>query len=563
MERYLYFGDNLEVLRKHIPDESVDLIYLDPPFNSKADYNVIFREHSGKGPGAQIQAFEDTWHWGLESEKALEEVLKRHGKLGEFLDFLVRYLGKNDLSAYLVMMAVRLLELHRVLKPTGSLYLHCDPTASHYLKVILDQIFGPKNFRNEVIWKRTGAHSSAKRWGPVHDVILFYTKGENYTWNPTYQAYKGEYLKGQYRFQDDKGRYALVDLTGPGVSEGDSGKPWRGIDPKEKGRHWAVPGRDKIPSWVELPKNWEEMTTQEKLDFLDKAGLIYWPKKGKKPRFKRYLETSKGVPIQDVILDIPPLSSHSKERLGYPTQKPVALLERIIQASSNPGDVVLDPFCGCGTALAAAQKLGRAWIGIDITHLAINLIQARLKRDFGLEPGKDYKVEGTPKDVESARFLFQKDPHQFQLWAVGLLGAQPYGDPKKGKKGGDTGIDGLLYFRDPSGSRLEKAVIQVKGGDHLNPSMVRDLRGVMEREKAAFGLLITLKEPTKGMLLEAAKAGSYSWGSQAYPRLQILTVEELLSGATPKLPPGSLNVSYEPKEVRTAKPKGGMEPLFS
>jgi DNA modification methylase len=513
MERYLYFGDNLEVLRKHIPDESVDLIYLDPPFNSKADYNVIFREHSGKGPGAQIQAFEDTWHWGLESAKALEELLKYHGTFGQFLNFLVDSLGKNDLSAYLVMMAVRLIELHRVLKPTGSLYLHCDPTASHYLKVILDQIFGPKNFRNEIIWKRTGAHSSAKRWGPVHDVILFYTKGENYTWNPTYQAYEEEYLKGQYRFKDDEGRrYARVDLTGAGVSEGDSGKPWRGIDPKEKGRHWAVPGRDKLPSWVNPPENWEEMTTQEKLDFLDEVGLIYWPKKGKKPRFKRYLETSKGVPIQDVILDIPPLGSHSKERLGYPTQKPVALLERIIQASSNPGDVVLDPFCGCGTALVAAQKLDRRWIGIDITHLAITLIQARLKQDFDLEPGKDYKVEGTPKDVESARFLFQKDPYQFQLWAVGLLGAQPYGDPKKGKKGGDTGIDGLLYFRDPSGSRVEKVVIQVKGGDHLNPSMVRDLRGVMEREKAAFGLLITLKKPTKGMLLEAAKAGSYSWG---------------------------------------------------
>jgi DNA modification methylase len=563
MERCLYFGDNLEVLRKYIPDESVDLIYLDPPFNSEADYNVIFREHSGEGPGAQIRAFEDTWHWGLESEKALEEVLKRHGKLGEFLDFLVRYLGKNDLSAYLVMMAVRLLELHRVLKSTGSLYLHCDPTASHYLKVILDQIFGSRNFRNEVIWKRTGAHSSAKRWGPVHDVILFYTKGENYTWNPTYQAYEEEYLEDQYRFQDDKGRrYAPVDLTGAGVSEGDSGKPWRGIDPKEKGRHWAVPGRDKLPSWVNPPEKWEEMTTQEKLDFLDKEGLIYKPPKGKKPRFKRYLETSKGVPIQDVILDIPPLSSHSKERLGYPTQKPVALLERIIQASSNRRDVVLDPFCGCGTALVAAQNLDRIWIGIDITHLAINLIQARLKRDFGLEPGKDYKVEGTPKDVESARFLFQKDPHQFQLWAVGLLGAQPYGDPKKGKKGGDTGIDGLLYFRDPSGSRLEKAVIQVKGGDNLETSMVRDLKGVMEREEAAFGFLITLKKPTKGMLREAAKAGSYSWRSQAYPRLQILTVKELLSGATPKLPPGSLNVSYELKEVRTAKPKGGMERLL-
>jgi hypothetical protein len=318
MKRYLYFGDNLEVLRKYIPDERVDLIYLDPPFNSEADYNVIFREHSGEGPGAQIRAFEDTWHWGLESEKALEEVLKRHGRLGEFLDFLVRYLGKNDLSAYLVMMAVRLLELHRVLKPTGSLYLHCDPTASHYLKVILDQIFGSRNFRNEIIWKRTGAHSSAKRWGPVHDVILFYTKGENYTWNPTYQAYKEEYLEDQYRFQDDKGRYALVDLTGAGVSEGDSGKPWQDIDPKEKGRHWAVPGRDKLPSWVNPPENWEEMTTQEKLDFLDKEGLIYKPPKGKKPRFKRYLGTSKGVPIQDPGHTPPKLPFQRAPGLPYP-----------------------------------------------------------------------------------------------------------------------------------------------------------------------------------------------------------------------------------------------------
>jgi DNA modification methylase len=537
MERYLYFGDNLEVLRKHIPDESVDLIYLDPPFNSKADYNVIFREHSGKGPGAQIRAFEDTWHWGLESEKALEEVLERHGKLGEFLDFLVRSLGKNDLSAYLVMMAVRLLELHRVLKPTGSLYLHCDPTASHYLKVILDQIFGPRNFRNEVIWKRTSAHNDSRRWGRVHDVLLFYTKTDEYTWNPVYLPYDPEYLK-RFRYKDSDGRrWTDEKLTAKGLSGGGYEYEYKGV----RG-FWLVP--------------------LETMERLDQEGRLHFTKKGG-IRLKRYLDEVKGVPIQDVITDIPPVNSQARERLGYPTQKPLALLERIVQASSNPGDVVLDPFCGCGTALAAAQKLGRAWIGIDITHLAITLIQARLKRDFGLEPGKDYRVEGTPKDVESARFLFQKDPHQFQLWAVGLLGAQPYGDPKKGKKGGDTGIDGLLYFRDPSGSRLEKAVIQVKGGDHLNPSMVRDLRGVMEREKAAFGFLITLKEPTKGMLLEAAKAGSYSWGSQAYPRLQILTVEELLSGGTPKLPLGSLNVSYEPKEVRTAKPKGGMEPLFS
>ncbi len=541
MRNRLYFGDNLQVLRERIPDESVDLIYLDPPFNSKADYNVIFREHSGKGPGAQIQAFEDTWHWGLESEKALGEVLERHGRLGEFLDFMVRSLGKNDLSAYLVMMAVRLIELHRVLKPTGSLYLHCDPTASHYLKVILDQIFGPRNFQNEVIWKRTGAHNDPKRWGRVHDVLLFYAKGEGYTWNAVYLPHDQEYLKRFRRRDPDGRRWTDDNLTAKGLLGGGYDYEYKGVKSL-----WRVP--------LDTMKRLDE---EGRLHFTrDKGGNIIGI------RLKRYLDELPGVPIQDVITDIAPVNSQAKERLGYPTQKPLALLKRIIQASSNPGDVVLDPFCGCGTALAAAQELGRTWIGIDITHLAITLIQARLKRDYGLEPGKDYEVLGTPKDVGSARFLFQKDPHQFQLWAVGLLGAQPYGDPKKGKKGGDTGIDGLLYFRTPSGSHLEKTVIQVKGGDHLSPSVVRDLRGVMEREKAAFGLLITLKEPTKGMLQEAAEAGFYSWGSHAYPRLQILTVGELLNGATPKLPPGSLNVSYEPKEVRTAKPKGGMEPLF-
>lgn len=563
VKRELYFGDNLEVLRKHIPDESVDLIYLDPPFNSKADYNVIFREHTGKGPGAQIKAFEDTWSWGVESEKALQEVVAKHGRLGEFLDFLVRFLGKNDLSAYLVMMAARLLELYRVLKPTGSLYLHCDPTASHYLKVILDQIFGPRNFRNEIIWKRTFAHGGAQRWARVHDVILFYTKTNKYTWNQTFEPPSETYTRRFYRHEDSRGRYRTVALTGPGASSGPSGQPWRGIDPSPSNRHWAVPGREALPAWFNAPPNWEELPPQERLDLLDAAGLIHWPKKpGGMPEYKRYLEVYRGNPIQDVITDIPPLSHHSKERLGYPTQKPLALLERIIEASSNPGDVVLDPFCGCGTALAAAEKLGRRWIGIDITHLAITLIQARLRRDFGLEPGRDYEVLGTPKDVESARFLFEKDPHQFQLWALGLIGAQPYGDPQKGKKGEDTGIDGFLYFRTPDGGRLEKVVVQVKGGKNLGPSVVRDLRGVMEREKAAFGVLIVLEAPTQGMREEAAKAGVYSWGSQSYPRLQILTVEELLAGKRPEFPAGSLNVSYERKEVRTARPKGGMEPLL-
>jgi DNA modification methylase len=392
MKGHLYLGENLDVLRKRVPDESVDLVYLDPPFNSGSVYTATFRKRGEGGPTAGVPAFRDTWRWGPENERALGEALERHEGLREFMGFLIRSLGKGDLSAYLVMMAPRLVELHRVLKPTGSLYLHCDPTAGHYLKVILDQIFGPRNFRSEIVWKRTSAHSSAKRWGPVHDVILFYTKGEAYTWNPVYQAYEERYIREEYRHRDEKGRYALADLTGAGDREGDSGKPWRNVLPP-KGRHWALPRRDKLPPWVSPPEDWEAMTAQEKLDFLERSGLIHWPKKGSMPYLKRYLETQKGTPVQDVILDIPPLSPGSKERLGYPTQKPVALLERILQVSSNPGDVVLDPFCGSGTALAAAQRLGRAWIGIDSSPLAVALTQTRLDRDFGLKPGRDYVVE--------------------------------------------------------------------------------------------------------------------------------------------------------------------------
>jgi len=395
MRGQLHLGDNLEVLRRRVPDGSVDLVYLDPPFNSGTDYAVPSPERDGGEPEGQTFAFGDTWRWGEESEKALGEVSERHESLGELLGLIARSLGKGGLSAYLVMMAVRLIELHRVLKPTGSLYLHCDPTASHYLKAILDQIFGPKNFRSEIVWKRTSAHSSARRWGPVHDVILFYTKGEAYTWNALHQAYREGYLEREYRFRDNRGRYAPADLTGAGSREGDSGRPWRNIFPP-KGRHWALPRREKLPPWVNPPENWEAMTTQEKLDFLDAMGLIHWPQKGKMPYFKRYLETRKGISVQDVILDVPPLGPTSKERVGYPTQKPVALLERIVRVSSNPGDTVLDPFCGAGTALVAAHGLGRGWIGIDKSPLAIALTRTRLERGFGLELGRDYVLEEFP-----------------------------------------------------------------------------------------------------------------------------------------------------------------------
>jgi len=565
-DKALYYGDNLDVLRKYIPDESIDLIYLDPPFNSKADYNVIFREPKGQGAQAQITAFEDTWHWGDESNEALNEILQGDNpQLAELMDFFVRHLGKNDLSAYLIMIAIRLVELHRVLKSTGSLYLHADPTASHYLKVILDAIFGAKNFRNEIIWKRTYAHAvSRRKWAAVHDVILFYTKSDDYTWNPVYLPYDDEYIEKNYKYEDEHGKYQPVSLMAGSISGGDSGKPWRGIDPTARGRNWAIPTR--LPPWFEKPANWDEMSTQERLDELDRQGLIHWPKKkGGVPRYKFYLSIAPGVLAQDVIIDIPPLSAHDEERLGYPTQKPVALLERFISASSNPGDIVLDPFCGCGTAVVAAEKLGRRWIGIDITHLAITLIQARLKRDFNLEPGRDYKVFGIPEDIGAAKFLWEKDPFQFEYWAVGLVGGVPLKDKKgKHKRGKDKGIDGILHFRTPGGERLEKAIISVKGGRHLTPSMVRDLLGTMEREKAKFGIFITLQEPTKGVREEAARAGIYSYGDNTYPRLQVLTIEELLKGKKPKLP-ASENVSLARGDVKTGEKEGSKKhfiPLF-
>ncbi|MCS7137593.1 MAG: site-specific DNA-methyltransferase, partial [Candidatus Caldarchaeum sp.] len=347
----LYYGDNLEVLRKHFGDECVDLIYLDPPFNSNRDYNLLFKEQSGEPAQAQIKAFTDTWQWSERAYVAFCETCPKP-RLVSLVQGFVETLGRNDLTAYLVMMAPRLVELHRVLKPTGSLYLHCDPTASHYLKVMLDVIFGARNFRNEIVWKRTSAHSGAKRWGDVHDTILFYTKSDYYTWNQVYQQHEERHIQSKYTFIDERGRFMPADLTGAGVTHGDSGKPWRGYDPTSIGRHWAVPKR--VVEELVGKQQAAKLTVQEKLDLLDANGYIYWPSHGKGfPRFKRYL--TEGTPIQDIITDIPPINSQAKERLGYPTQKPLALLERIIQASSHEGDLVLDPFCGCGTAVVAAH----------------------------------------------------------------------------------------------------------------------------------------------------------------------------------------------------------------
>ena len=536
----LYYGDNLDILRRYVKDESVDLIYLDPPFKSNQDYNVLFKERNGTQSAAQIHAFEDTWRWDEAAARAYQEIVEAGGKVSQAMQAFHTYLGPNDMLAYLAMMAPRLVELRRVLKPTGSIYLHCDPTASHYLKILMDAVFGPECFLNELVWKRTSAHSSAKRYGPVHDVILFYARSSAYVWNQQYTEHTPELIEGAYGRKDPDGRrYCHDNLMAAGTRHGESGRPWRGVDPTERGRHWAVPGY--------VANALKAGTVQDSLDELDRMGRIVWPQKeGGVPRFKRYLDEMKGVAVRDWLDDITPISSHAAERLGYPTQKPEVLLERFIKASSKEGDLVLDPFGGCGTAVIAAQRLGRRWIGIDITHLAITLMKKRLFDTFGKHA--KFQVIGEPTDVAGAEALAKQDPYQFQWWALGLVDARP----AEGKKGADKGIDGRIYFHDEQETgKTKQVIISVKAG-HTGVAHVRDLRGVLDREKAAIGVLITMEEPSQPMRTEAADAGFYhspGW-NQEYPRIQLPTIAELLAGKGLDVPPLQATFKEAPKHVR-------------
>ena len=534
MRRDLHFGDNLQVLRDHkiFPDESIDLIYLDPPFNSNASYNMLFKNKKGSSAEASMTAFDDTWHWGISAEEAFDDVVRGENiRASQLLKALRSFLGDNDIMAYLAMMSVRLIELRRVLKTNGSLYLHCDPTASHYLKLVLDSIFGFENYGSEIIWRRTSSHSSARRWGPVHDVIFYYRKSAKFTWNDVFEVYDEKYIDDFYKYSDGKGRFRIGDLTGAGVRTGASGRPWREVDPTEVSRHWAVP--TSVISRMGLNGDFDTLSVQEKLDRLDEYGLIYWPPKGRVPQFKRYLEVYRGNRIQDIISDIRALSAQSKEKLGYPTQKPLALLERIILASSNPGDIILDPFCGCGTAVDAAEKLGRQWIGIDITHLSVDLIERRIKDRYPeLRSKGAFKVLGVPQDFESAEKLARERPDQFEKWVVTrIAGARPFK-----LRGADGGIDGILEFKEDA-KTYKRAILSVKGGKNIGVGMIRDLKGVMDREKdCVIGLFLSLYEPTQPMKTEAVNGGFYDWGGRRYPRLQILTVKDLLEGRSPQLP---------------------------
>ncbi len=536
----LYYGDNLDILRRYVKDESVDLIYLDPPFNSKASYNVLFKERTGEASAAQIKAFDDTWHWGNEAENALKEILGSPlaaEMTKKVVSSLCESLGRqNDMTAYLVMMTVRLLELRRVLKQTGSLYLHCHPTGSHYLKIVLDTLFGVENFRNEVVWQRTLAKGLMTRRLPNnHDVIFCYGKtGEAFwsaaaTFKPYDSADLDEKTAGKYSHRDPDGRlYQLSDLTNP--------------NPDRPNLTYEFLGVTKVWRW-----------TKDRMQKAYDAGLVVQPSPGAVPRLKRYLDEQHGRPLGDVWSDIPPLNSQARERLGYATQKPLALLERIIQASSKEGDTVLDPFCGCGTAICAAHKLGRQWAGIDITHLAVALMKHRLKDMFGLEPREDYGVVGEPTDVAGARQLAADNRHQFQYWALSLIEARP----EEQKKGADRGVDGTIFFLDGPQRTAHKAVIQVKSG-HVSSPQIRDLKGVLEREKAAQALFITLEEPTRDMRTEAVSAGFFHSDlmEKDYPKVQMLTVAELLAGKSFDMPGWAARPAQFQKAVRVRRKEG-------
>ena len=511
MENTLYYGDNLDILRKHIPDESIDLVYLDPPFKSSQNYNILFKEQNGSRAASQIRAFEDTWTWSQEDEAIYADLVTKGGKVADCLQAFRTFLGPCDMLAYLVMMAPRLVALRRVMKQTGSIYLHCDPAASHYLKMLMDAVFRPENFLNEIIWRRTTSHSDAQRCGNVHDVILYFSKGDNPCWNRVTQPFSEEYIEQYYRYKEPDGRrFMSGDLTGAGPGPtrhfGEHGE----LAPGE-GRHW--------------------MYDQNGIDRCLKENRIFWTRNGI-PRLKKYLDESDGMPINDIWTDILPLRSWHKERLGYPTQKPEALIERILQASSKEGDIVLDPFCGCGTTIAAAQKLGRRWIGIDITYLAIILMKNRLADHFGDQA--KYQIVGEPVSLPDAQALAESEPYQFQWWALDLVGARP----AEQKKGADKGIDGKIIFQGDAPGKFEQVIISVKAG-HVTANHVRDLRGVVEREKAAIGVLISMEDPTKPMQTEAVTAGffeSKTWGKK-YPKVQLLTIAELLAGKKIEMPP--------------------------
>jgi DNA modification methylase len=517
----LYYGDNLDVLRKRIASESVDLVYLDPPFNSNRNYNVLFGRHAveAASDAAQIQAFGDTWVWTPTTDEQYASLMSGEvrPRVADAIGAFRMLLGENDAMAYLVNMAPRLVELHRVMKDTASLYLHCDPTMSHYLKILLDAIFGAERFKAEIAWRRYGSHNDANGYGAVHDIILFYTKGKTFTFNKQYMEYDPAYIAQRFRYLDPDGRrYREQNLASPNPR------------PNLTYPYTASNGQTYPPppnGWKVTPERMAELDSEQRLHFPAKANA--------RLALKSYLDEAQGLPIQDMWTDISSLGGTNPERLGYPTQKPVALLERIVAGSSNEGDVVLDPFCGCGTTIDAAVRLKRRWIGIDVTYIAVDLIEKRLLHTFGQGEAKSYEVLGIPRDLGGAQALFDHSPFDFERWAVSRINAQP-----NEKQVGDKGIDGVARFPTDTKGGLGRILVSVKGGKTIGPQFVRDLLGTVQTQKAQMGVLITMAEPTRGILDAVNHAGNYAsvFNDQTFPKVQIITVAQLLKGERPAMP---------------------------
>ena len=524
----LYFGDNLEILRE-MDDSRVDLICTDPPFNSGRDYNVFLGDSL-----AQDKAFTDTWTWDRFAEEVREDIEKRayesdtYKALDDCLkayDLMFQYPVSGDkgaMRAYLTFMGPRLAEMHRVLTKKGSIYLHCDPTASHYLKCLMDVIFGTKNFRNEIVWQRTRSHKHGNQYGRIHDTILFYSKSHQAVWNPVYTGLNPEYVKSSYSYDDEIGRFRLQELTAQGIRQGESGQPWRDSNPSDRGRHWAVPGRKSWPEHIQPPDDYESLSVHGKLDVLDDKGLIHWPSKGKIPRFKRYLSTSRGTRVTDLVTNI---NVTYEEDLDYPTQKPRNLYERFIESSSNEDGLVLDPFCGCGTTIDAAHTLNRRWIGIDLTILALNPMSRRLEDRHGLKQSVDYDIEGYPTNMQEVRKLVrnEKKYHDFSNWAVTRLGLKPTKDV------GDGGHDGVGHFTVWTPQGMEKGqsriLAEVKTG---KPTIgqVRAFRTSMQDNNAEVGIFITIEPISSGMRQQAEAMGRFEHNRQTYPRLQFWQIDD-------------------------------------